>query len=253
MYREEYNTIEVTTQRSLLQEHRPDDAYESTPESRLADEVLRERDWLISPFLDRYSEWGRETGRAAGTDDFVATHDVLTLGVLWRCYGKRAEALPPPMAWTLIALQRAGRRTSWLRRKLTALRTALLPLLLGPRYEDEIATGIASRYALGALLRWLQASGMYREETRRLRPLIAFLRSRDRHERDWYLAQLSAFTVRFGLLAQNLLTGREAGGLSSETGGVDGDQRPERNPALVKCRRVEGYLDVLGKEFDRRR
>ena len=217
--------------------------------SIVTDELIRERSFLLEPFLERYVDWIEETGVETPRSKNAYTRDLLTLGVLWRCYGSRAVDVPPPFAWLMTGLLRLRRRKPAWRASIDQVRSRLAPLLLGPRFGDVASPGIPSGCSMIALLRWMDATGDYRAEVARLRPLCAFLKSRERFEREWYLAQLSAYAARFGQLASHRLRGEDSAAQRSDS---RGSHREKESALHVTRKHIEYHLRVVGEELRQR-
>ncbi len=222
----------------------------------LTDDVLRERSHLLEPLLERYMMWIWKTGREPLRSSHAYTHEILTFGVLWRCYGRRAVALPPPFAWLMSGLTLFGERFPRMQPMTDRMRRCFAYPLLGPRFGDEDATGIPSRCETRALLGWMHATGEFEQELPRLCQFRAFLDGCDRYEREWYLAQLSAFTARFGMLAAHRASALHpdtAGNrTASDTDGTDASSAARERPGPVVHTRIEHALTVIGGELRRR-
>lgn len=95
--------------------------------------------------------------------------ELLTLGTLWRVYGsdaRRAGRFEIRCAsWLASLRQRGGRTKAWA----DVARGWLFTWLGFVRYRSEPTQGAPSLAELGALTRWLAATGEYREEVVRLR------------------------------------------------------------------------------------
>jgi hypothetical protein len=236
----------TTASRFGAVEHR---ALDCDDVAALVDDLIRERSVLLAPLLERYSDWISETQGNAMRSENEYTRDLLTLGVLWRCYGARAIAVPAPFAWMMSGLLRLRQwKLAW-QPAVDRVRSWLAEPLLGPRFGDVDVTGIPSRCALAALLRWMEATGDYSDEVARLRPLCAFLASRDKLEREWYLAQLSAFSARFGFMAERRFRGNTVPALRTD---VDEQQQRMEAALHVTRKRIEYQLSVVGDELRRR-
>jgi len=217
----------------------------------LADDVLHERMYLLEPLLERYMQWIAQHEREVLRSSIEYTVDILTFGVLWRCYGYRATALAPPLTWLMSGLGRlSGRNSSW-KPAVDLVRSWLSWPLLGPRFGDVDATGIPSRYAIGALLRWMSATGEFKAESVRLRLLAEFLRSCDRYEREWYLAQISAFTARFGMMADKKLKRYSSGEARSLITQMP-LEREMGGPVVATPKHVEYHICMVGAELMKR-
>jgi hypothetical protein len=220
--------------------------------SELTDDVLRERRYLLEPLLERYMTWIWKNGSERLRSSNAYTHDVLTFGVMWRCYGRRAVALPPPFAWLMSGLTLLRDRFPRTRPMADRLRGWLAFPLLGPRFGDEDATGIPSRCETRALLGWMHATGEFERELPRLCQFRAFLDRCDRYEREWYLAQLSAFTARFGMLAAHRAPALHASDTTADTVIADSSPPGTAKPGAVTHTRIEHVLAVIGRELQRR-
>lgn len=221
----------------------------------LTDDVLHERGYLLEPLLERYMQWVWQSGREQLRSSYAYTHDILTFGVLWRCYGTRAAALPAPFAWGMSGLGRLREVIPNWRPAIDRVRSWLAAPLLGPRFGDVDARGIPSRCETRALLSWMDATGEFTRELPRLCQFRAFLDRCDRYEREWYLAQLSAFTARFGMMAAHRMRSPEAkaeAAAGTPHAATASEPAQEVADGPVVHTEIESVLARVGRELQRR-
>jgi uncharacterized protein len=187
-----------------------------------------------------------------GRDEVLRTReeylfDVLTLGVMWRCRGGRAERTHRSVSLLLTGLVELRQRFLRLKPTVDRLRGWLAPaLLLGDGRGTEGA-GVPGRNGLRALLRWMTATGEYREEVKRLERVVAHLEG---EEIDAYVRHVDGII----LYADRFL--RFAGvQLGAYTAGVDAwihacsERTERREDTVLRLRpRAEYHLSMVGAE-----
>ena len=248
MFREDYQTPEqrpVTYslragERESGQYYRDVDAFTTR--------FLRDRGSEVRAFRDHYMRWLRGHGREQQRDEREYTFDILTLGVLWRLYGGRVRRVSAAAALLCSGLYRLRRRYPALKPRVDPLRGVLGTRFLGGEDATDGCDDTPDRGDLAALLRWMEATGEYREETKRLRPLVDFLGERPARAREWELLHVLGIADAFMLMAEKEL-GRY-------TAGVERFRRHEarahgdREDALLVARkRAEYHLSMVGAEL----
>jgi hypothetical protein len=205
MFREDFTTTEqIPITYSLQLGAGNSNAYYQDV-SQLVSRVIQFRDREIRSLLDTYMTWILESGQESLRDEREYTFDILTLGVLWRQYGSRVRRVSRSAAELSSMLYRLRRRCPALKQTLDSMRGWISSrYLAGDDFPDR-SDEIPSCRDLGHLLRWMRATGEYREETLRLRILVRYLRRCIREERDWYLEHVLNFEKQFERDAENQL------------------------------------------------
>lgn len=208
------------------------------------------RDWGpdVSSLRERYMRWIREGRREALRDEREYSFDILTLGVLWRLYGGRVRRVPAAASLLCAALYRLRRKWPALKPRVDPLRGLLSTRFLTGDDAHDACDDTPTAADLSALLRWMDATGEYREETGRLRPLVDFLRECDPRSRNWYLAHVLGIADAFMIVAGRDL-GRYTAGVDAFRGSVAGAHRNREDVLLVSRKRAEYHLSMVGAEL----
>ncbi|MCZ7556029.1 MAG: DUF116 domain-containing protein [Bacteroidia bacterium] len=214
----------------------------------LADEMLQLRAKTIEAMLERYMEWIAAEEREPLRNELEYTYDILTLGVLWRLYGGRAQHVPLPVASVLCGLYRLRRRFPKVKRWIDPLRGVLASRFLSGSDSSDHGDHTPCAFSLHKLLLWMDATGEYREEVRRLHTIIDYLTALDAFEREWHLENALQYADSFFDSA--------ARRLGEYTAWVN-DWRRHSAPAhrnredylLCDRKREEYHLSMLGAEL----
>jgi uncharacterized protein len=214
----------------------------------LADDMLHLRKHTIEPMLERYMEWIGSEAREPQRSELEYSHDILTLGVMWRLYGGRAQRVPLPVASMLCGMYRFRRRFPKMKPWIDPLRGLLASRFLSGSEASDRGETTPCPYALHKLLLWMDATGEYREEVSRLHNLIDYLSGLDVYEREWYLENALRYSDEF--------FDRATQRLGEYTAWVD-DWRQHSAPAhhnredYLFCdrKREEYHLSMLGAEL----
>jgi hypothetical protein len=215
---------------------------------RLADTVMFSWNRESGTLRERYMSWLRESRFERLREEQEYTFDILTLGVMWRAYGGRVRRASAGAALLCSALYALRRRLPRFKPVIDVLRGKLASRFLAGDGRPDEALDMPAEGELEQLLRWMRATGEYREETARLRGLVTFLRFCDPDERRWHLGHVLGISGEFESLAETRL--------ARYTVGVERFRREQlpayrgREDALLAARkRVEYHLAMLGAEL----
>jgi hypothetical protein len=154
-----------------------DDFYEQT--ARFSDRLLAEIERRAGSYLDEYipyvQKFLREAPRSRG--DYAL--DLLTLGLALGRYESAAERSP---GWAVTMAQEfcwLRRESSWTRPVVDLARAVVSRFFLAPGADDKRAAKPHSVQQLPHLIDWLQATGEFEQETRRLNNCRDFLSTID--------------------------------------------------------------------------
>ena len=216
--------------------------------AKAADDLLESRASTIDPMLERFTEWIVLEQREASRSDLEYTFDILTLGVMWKLYGGRAQDVPAPLAAAMCALYRLRRNHPSLKRWIDPLRGVLASRFLAKGRTPDAGIGIPCTHRLRKLLHWMDATGEYREEVKRLHLVFDYLAQLDEYEREWHLENLMKFTDTFVSQSESRL--------GEYTSWVDcwlRDTAPTHRNAedflLCNRARAEYHLNMIGAEL----
>lgn len=216
--------------------------------ARFTNEVLQLASKSIDPLLDRWSEWIAEEEREAPRDYREYLFDALTLGVLWRIHGAKAQKVPAMVCCLLVKLYNLRRAHPSLKHRVDPLRGVLAGHFLVSTRELPPVDGVPCLFRLRKLLLYLEATGEYREEVKRLHLLVDFLGDCDAVEREWHLENLLAFSATVVDLSM-----RRLGAYTAEVERwlrVSAPEHRWREDALLVARKREEYhLGMLGAEL----
>ena len=251
MFREDYHVPVLQPVTYSLRAGEEDSRRYYADVSALATRFLEEWGREVRALRDHYMEWLRESGRERLRDEREYTFDILTLGVMWRLYGGRVRRVSFLASTLCRALARARRTWPALKPHVDPLRGRLATrFLAGDDGGDDgdACDDVPARHDLGALLRWMDATGEYREETRRLRLLASYLRGCIPEEREWYLTHALGIADAFMLLARRDL-GRYTARVDVFRRTEAGRHRDREDVLLVSRKREEYHLAMLGAEL----
>ncbi len=216
--------------------------------SRLADTVLLSWNRETGTLRERYMAWLRESRYEPLRDEREYTFDILTLGVMWRTYGARVRRTPAAAALVCSALHALHRRFPRLKPSVDPLRGKLASRFLAGNGMPDETLDMPSQRDLEQLLRWMNATGEYREETARLRGLVMFLRFCDPDERGWHLGHVLGISGEFESLAETRLA-RYTEGVARFHREKLPDYRGREDALLAGRKRIEYHLSMLGAEL----
>jgi hypothetical protein len=138
----------------------------------LADRVLEHAEARAGALLSAYAAFCASRGEAPrGRGEYVI--ELLTLGAAWLRYGGLASRTPRTAVRLCAVLCRVRRRLPALKPWLDPLRGRLASrCLLAPGPDDRGLPG--DTRAFRRLIEWLEASGEFKDEAKRLRTWLAF-------------------------------------------------------------------------------
>ncbi len=201
---------------------------------------------VMSPIVEQFQAYLREKGieQVRSHDEYV--FELLMLGTLWRAYADDAHDVSSGWTGILSGLARLRQQGGVIKGAADAARGILATLFLKPTDHDWHPR--ATLEHLDRLLRWMEATGDYVQEVRRLH-----------HWRDYWAGQpakavSSQIDIAIGFAAW--FEGRSLEGLGRYTPNVERFLR-ERQPShlwkedvIFSARpRVEYHLNMVGAEI----
>jgi hypothetical protein len=199
---------------------------------------------LIRAFQTFIQSSGREKLRSRPEYSF----ELLTLGVLWRVYASRAADLANAPANALAYLANMRKRSERLKPTIDWLRGVLISLFLFPVKTGDDVPPEPDLEQLNLLLRWLEASGDFNEEVKRLDAWREFLLSQPSTQAQKHLVtaiDLAAWFEQGSLAILGQYTPNVEIFLAEKLAGYHW-----REDAIFCGRqRVEYHLNMLGTEI----
>lgn len=237
-----------------LRENETDSSQYYRDAARFADEVLAETEQLAGGIISRYSLFLEDGGRSLEDRDQPlertreeTAFELLVLGVLWQTYSGDATGLeegPRRLLNTLVKLRSQG---GTLKPGIDFIRGIAATLFLSPDLYDHLFVLEATREHLGKLLDWLEATGEFKQEVRRLRLWQEFVAGLPDEEASAVLAAALTLAAWFELRSEEVL-----GKYTAHVERYLNELRPDRYwcEDVIFCgrRRVEYHLNMVGAE-----
>ncbi len=186
--------MEVITY-SLRDDQKRSDAYYRAV-AAFTDEVLAEADRRIQPLVEAFRADSRRADKLPRTvEEYIL--ELLTLGVLWRVYAGDALSLAGGPRRALTCLAHLRQKGGCLKASADVLRGTLAALFLSPHGGDLAETPLPTLDHLDRLLGWLEATGDFNQEVKRLRAWQDFLAGQSPEEVAENLALTIALAAWF--------------------------------------------------------
>ncbi len=212
------------------------------------DEVLagsQELQELVQAFRSYLLETKSESPRSQEEYGF----ELLMLGTLWRCYSRHSLGLPNVPRKVLTELAYLRNRSGCLKPGVDFLRGILATLYLsGSHNEVAVAALDPTLNHLGSLLKWLDATGEFRQEVKRLQDWQDFLATRSSREISDYLSAAIEFASWFEVRSVEAL-GRYTADVELFLSDVGQNHRWKEDIIFCSRRRVEYHLSMVGAEI----
>lgn len=248
MFREDYTSIEERPVTYSLRAGAGNSNGYYQAIGEVADSFLEKWEHEARSLREHFIEWLREGEREPLRDGREYTFDILTLGVMWRMYGGRVRQVPAPAALLCSALYRLRRRWPRLKPWADDLRGRLMTRFLTGDGSEDGSMRTPDQTDLRALLRWMDATGEYREETRRLVLLVSYLETCIPEERSWYLEHVITMANSF-ILESDRMLGNYTSGVIRFLRETAGGYHGREDVLLVSRKREEYHLAMLGAEL----
>ncbi len=218
------------------------------------DKVLAEADRLAGSLIKQYRSYlaSSRTLESCGTQTPPASEEsileFLILGTLWKIYSGDASNLENPPKQVLAGLKNLRRQNIVLKPGIDFLRGILSTLFLSPDLYDNMFFMEPTLKNMEKLLGWLDATGEFTQEAKRLTVWKEFLSTLSTLEASDHLATSLTFAIWF--------EGESESALGKYTKNVErylNEIRPERywHEDVIFCgrRRVEYHLNMVGAEI----
>jgi hypothetical protein len=212
------------------------------------DEVLSEADDLLRPFIDSYHAYLCNKAIEKQFTYEESTLEMLMLGVLWRVYSGDARELDAIPQQLLSALTEKRRKNMALKPGIDFLRGILSTIFLSPDLYDNLMSIKADMNNFEQLLLWLEATGEFGQEVKRLGRWKNYLAALTEKEAIDTIASAITFALWFEKRSEECI------GIYTEN--VDrylNEMRPKKywHEDVIFCgrRRVEYHLNMVGAEI----
>ncbi|OPY26929.1 MAG: hypothetical protein A4E28_02256 [Methanocella sp. PtaU1.Bin125] len=200
----------------------------------------------LAPIVAAYRAWVKETGREAARSEDEYAFELLMLGTLWRTYADDALDVPGRWAGVISALSRLRQQGGVVKAAADGLRGVLATIFLAPSDRDWRPKATLEHF--DGLMRWMDATGDYVQEVRRMRGWRAYWAGQPG------TAVAADIDVAIGFAAW--FEGRSLTALGRYTPNVEKFLR-EKQPAhrwkedviFSARRRVEYHLNMVGAEI----
>jgi hypothetical protein len=215
--------------------------------AEFAECVVAEAEHRAAPLLDEYNGYMRfATSEPARTRGEHAL-ELLTLGMTLRLYSLAAARTPEWAVGIADWLLRARRRSEWLKPAADFARGCVFRFCFATP-ADTTDPGLARVSRLPRLLRWLEATGEFREETARLRHWQGYLDAASSHASTTCLQTAVCFFDWFAAEAAEALGGYTKG-VRAFLGGAYLRRGVREDRFFCGRRPVEYHLGMVAAEI----
>lgn len=212
------------------------------------DEVLAQAEELARPLIKAFQSYMEANGKEKlrSFEEYIL--DLLTLGTLWRVYSGDASGLEGVPGQLLTALAKLRRQGESLKPGIDFLRGIMGTLFLSPDLYDNMFTLGPTVSHLEKLLNWLEATGEFSHEVKRLRNWQGFLAALPANEAPDVIGTAITLATWFELRSEEVL-----GAYTPNVERFLNEARPGHywHEDVIFCgrRRVEYHLNMVGAEI----
>jgi len=212
------------------------------------DEVLAEAELAVGGLVEVYKDFLLKTDREIPRSSAEYIFEIIMLGMFWRVYHASAHHLGEAPRRTLIHLAHLKSRGGAVEWVAKCLMGVIVTIFLRSPENGKVEPPAPTLVGLDRLLDWLEATGDFTQEVRRLRPWIGLLKDQP--------PQVIPSSLAGILTLADWFEGRSLTVLGRYTPNVEYFLR-ETHPRyrwredLIFCgrRRVEYHLNMLGTEI----
>lgn len=214
----------------------------------LAEAILRRANERLCPIVDTYLTYLRvnKSEKLRTREEYF--FDLLTAGTIWRVYAPEASRLAYPEYFLLSRLYELRKKNKQLKLFIDLLRGIIGTLSLRRKRKNEAGPVDFSFKNFIKLLRWMEASGEFQEEVKRLNLLKRFLGSRSNHKADFYLKAMVEFSEWFESEAVKTL-GKFTPNVDYYLNGDFREHLWKEDVIFCGRKEVEYYLSMVGAEI----
>jgi len=212
------------------------------------DQLLAEAQGRIQSLVEAFQPYLYASNREVCRSYAQCAFELLTLGVLWRVYAGDALDLAEAPRRVMTSLARLRQRGGVLKPGVDLLRGALETLFLLPDSRRPAGAPTPTLDHLDRLLNWLEATGNFEQESKRLRVWQAFLVNRPPEESSNALATAVGLAAWFETRSEAAL-GRYTPQVEPFRTRVHRNYRWREDAIFCGRRRVEYHLNMVGTEI----
>ena len=212
------------------------------------DKVLAEAEDRIRSLVEAFQSHLHANSRPVSRTDAECAFELLTLGVLWQVYAGDALGLAEAPRRVMTSLAHLRQRGGLFKSGADLLRGALAALFLLSDNRRRDGAPTPTLDCLGRLLNWLEATGNFEQESKRLRVWQAFLASRPAEESSDALATILALAAWFEARSEAAL-GCYTPQVEQFLTQVHRRYRWREDAIFCGRRRVEYHLNMVGTEI----
>lgn len=212
------------------------------------EEVMQKAQKDVYPLLNRYKQYIKSNELEPVRSDEEYLYDLLSLGVYWQCYANHAVTTSMLSTTILEKLYTFRRRFPKIKPLIDPVRGWLATLFLTSRPKPAYDTPPVNFKNVQRLVRWLSASGEFREEVTRYRLLMDFFVYKTESElvQDFY--RIYDLASWFELAGLNEL-GKYTCGVDEFKLFQHASYRWKENYLFTGRSRVEYHLSMVGAEL----
>ncbi len=212
---------------------------------RTTDEIVFEANASLKGYVDRYRQFiqDRNIEKLRGSNEYLL--ELIMLGVFWRSNETHVNRTPLVAAKALRWLYMVRKNSPLLKPLADKVRGVLISPLLFHHSKQPLNLNIRS---FKRLLVWLDATGEYSEETKRLKAWLEFAKSMKESDFRLFIEKVSGFSDFFmKRCAQNL--GAYTTNVERFVSKATYRYKGREDYALVNRKEVEYHLNMVGAEI----
>lgn len=212
------------------------------------DEVLAGAELAVGGLVDGYKDFLLKTDHEFPRSSAEYIFEIIMLGIFWRVYHASARHLGEATRRTLIHLthlKSRGAAAEWVAKRLTGV---IVTIFLSSSENGDVKPPAPTLTGLDRLLNWLEATGDFTQEVRRLRPWIEFLADQSPQVTAAYLADILTLAAWFEERSLTVL-GRYTPNVERFLRETHPRYRWREDFIFCGRRRVEYHLNMLGTEI----
>lgn len=215
--------------------------------SLFADEVLAEMRNLTHGIVKEYMAHIRQKEMQGLSTEEEYGLELLILGTLWQIYSGDASGLDEFPRQLLAALARLRNQGGSLKPGIDFIRGIMATLFLSPDLYDNLSILNTTPEHMEKLLNWLDATGEFNQEVKRLRKWQDYLKTLPQKEASDILATAMTLAAWFNIRSEEAL-GKYTPNVERYLNEIRQDRYWHEDVILCGRRRVEYHLNMVGAE-----
>lgn len=213
-----------------------------------ADEVVSEMDNLTGPIVNAYIAYSKRNQNFEISLKEEYALELLVLGTLWKIYSGDALGLNTIPRHLLTGLARLREQGGRLKPGVDFIRGIMATIFLSPDLYDNMFILAPTLEQMEKLLNWLDATGEFHREVKRLRRWHKYLKTLDAKKSSDIIATTITLAAWFEIRSEEVL-----GKYTSNVDRYLNEFRTERywHEDVIFCgrRRVEYHMNMVGAEL----